>query len=266
MNNFDSNFVSTSSDNNNDSSLRKKIIVAGAIALLFGVVSYSGGTTTTTSSSSLLRSNQGTENLICKKIISVAQTTITELEAELKKADQPFVLDEDKSFTRKNVKLDTKGCVGDITMTLDQGAEASGFGATSLELDEMSCSAGLSSFTGKWEVKASDASSTFAVAATVSAKSTNCDIDSTESIKISLTDPTFAAVVSLRASFTGTIKSLSVEKVVGTFEQAETYFGPGTGKDYPSTEADVITDMVNTEVLPKLNTFIATKLPFEING
>jgi len=256
---FDSKY--TNSDKN-DNSLRKKVVVAGAIALLFGVASYSGRSPTT-SSGSLLRSNQGTEIGICSTVKSQVKDAIKGLDLANK---DPFTLDQDESFTKTNVQLDGKGCTGDVTVTLEKGATASGFGNTNIDFDEIRCS-GFLSVDGQWEVESSNPNASVEIEATVKVVSSAClGGDTTTKATIKVKSPTISAKVSAKAGVNvfppgGKVTALTVDNFKIAFAKAETTLVPGGEHDFTSAQADEITKGINDSVLPTLNAIIESMLP-----
>lgn len=274
MTSFDSTFTNHSDNNNN--SLRKKIVVGGAIALLLGIASYSsnGSSARMGVRKNLLRSNQGTDTDLgfgCSAVTNAAQSAIAELHEQITLLDDPLVLDQDYVWSKKDTVLDKTGCKGDITITVAKGASVEGLSQGTLELNQQSCSFSLfqTKITGVWELSASNPG--FELDATVTTQATNCDIDKSASITITVVGPTASATAGLTVNANLITPSAIFEKV--SLKDVEVGFGsavidvvPGGQHHYGADEAAVITEMINDNVVPAVNGFFSDRLPTTVTG
>jgi len=277
---FDSTFTSNSNDNSNNS-LRKKVVVGGAMALLLGVATYSSNGTSNGWGKNLLRSTQGTHiatltdtdvALACSTIKTQVDAALGTINEELAALDKYLFLKQDAVFQQKDVPLNDKGCRGDITITVAQGASVSGLRDTTLAVTEQDCAFNLltQALTGKWILWGS--SSLIWVDATVTTKATNCDIDNSVSVTITVPKPTVSASASVAARVSlspleATIQTVSVDEVTVGFASASVRLSPPmTVTSYPFYEAHAITDAINKHVVPEVNKFIAERMPTTINA
>merc|ERR1711865_541349 len=146
----------------------------------------------------------------------------------------------------------------------------SGLRDTTLAFSEQACSLNLFlALAGTWTL--SSESPEYAVDATVSTKATNCDIDNSGSVTITVQKPTSSAKASVKASVSlsplgATIQEVTLDEVMVGFVGADVKLTPGEGKSYSKAEADAITDAINTHVVPKVNEFIAKRNPTPIKA
>jgi len=263
---FDSTF--TNNNDNSNSSLRKKVVVGGAIALLLGVATYSsnGASNGIASSKNLLRSNQGTatETDLCPLIESQMRAGIGNINDALAALENPLVLGQDAAFTQKDVPLDDKGCKGDITITVSKGW---GLNGAKIGFDQQTCAFDSGTLKGTWELLTS--SPMIFVAARVSTKSTNCDIDKSASVFIKIKQPILSAIASVSVDVDVgkkpiVIEEVKLDEVVVGFDQAEFDLEPGGSYVFTPAEGAALNKFIQDTRLPLVNKFIAARLPTTI--
>ena len=266
-------FDSTFTSNNDTTSLRKKIVVGGAIALLLGVATYSSNGRSPedrfvpASKKNLLRSTQGTETDLCPHIESQVQGAIGNINDALAQSEDPLVLEQDAEFTKKDVPLDDSGCKGDITITISKGASVSGLSDTKIGFDQKECSFDSGTLKGTWILLTSSPSIT--VEATVTTKATNCDIDKSGSVTITVLQPILSSMASASVdvgSKSVVIEEVKLDEVVVGFDQAGIDLVPGGSHNFTPAEGAAINKYFKDIVLPKVNGLIAAQLPKTIKA
>ena len=277
---FDSTF--TNNSNNDTTSLRKKMVVGGAIALLLGVATYSSNGASNVGDKhlkmrvkNLLRSTQGTATetdvgFACSTIENQVDGVIANINQELAALENPLTLEQDTVvFQKEDVPLDDKGCRGDITITVAQGASVSGLSDTTIKFTEQECQLSWrGSLKGTWELSSS--SSAYDVEATVTTKATNCEIDTSGSVTITVQQPTSSATASVKAGVyliggpSAVIEEVKLDEVVVGFDEAFVKITPSDGHSYAPAEAAAITKAINKNLVPQVNAFIAKRNPTTI--
>jgi len=280
-------FDSTFTSNNDTTSLRKKIVVGGAIALLLGVATYSSNGASNVGDrrrevrfprpppggfrgggKNLLRSTQSTETDLCPLIESQVQGAIGNINDALAQSEDPLVLGQDTVvFQKADVLLDDKGCRGDITITVAKGASVSGLSDTKIGFDQKECSFDSGTLKGQWILLASSPS--IAVEATVTTKATNCDIDKSGSVTITVLQPILSSMASASVdvgSKSVVIEEVKLDEVVVGFDQAGIDLVPGGSHNFTPAEGLAINKFIKDTALPKVNGLIADRLPKTINA
>jgi len=173
--------------------------------------------------------------------------------------------------------LNDKGCMGDVTVTVAQGASVSGLRDTTIAFTEQECSfpvpfhTTVRKFDGQWELSSSSPS--IDVEATVTTKATNCEIDITDSVTITVQKLTTSAMVSVDATHvnldeqSADITTVRLDEVTVGFEQAYVKITPNPdeeGKSYAPGEAALITQALNEQLVPEINGFIVIRMPTKI--